>query len=80
MGFGVPHSYFFLYTQHTNNMMDERESDNLTERHYNFLDGLRESGITNMWGASPFLEDEFPELNKQEAKAVLLAWMDQCAK
>ena len=53
--------------------MDERE----TEKHYDFLDGLRESGITNMWGASAFLEDEFPELNKQEAKAVLLAWMDQ---
>ena len=58
-------------------MMAEREFDDLTEKHYDFLDGLRESGITNMWGASAHLEDEFPELNKQEAKAVLLAWMDQ---
>lgn len=48
--------------------------------YFDFLDGLRESGITNMWGAAGFLEDEFPELNKQEAKTVLLAWMDQFKK
>ena len=57
-------------------MMAERE----TERHYKFLDELRESGITNMYGAAPFLEDEFPELNKQEAQTILGAWMDQFGK
>jgi hypothetical protein len=56
------------------------EYDTNTAMHYDFLDGLRESGITNMYGAAPFLEDEFPELNKQEAKTVLGAWMGQFGK
>ena len=45
------------------------------EDYFKFLDELRESGITNMFGAGSYLEYEFPELNKQEARAVLLEWM-----
>lgn len=48
--------------------------------YYDFLDDLRESGITNMWGASTFLEDEFTELDRYEAKDILLAWMKQFGK
>jgi hypothetical protein len=44
--------------------------------YFKFLDDLRETGLTNMFGAGAFLEDEYPELNKQEAKAVLMDWMD----
>ena len=44
------------------------------EEYFNFLVDLRESGVTNMWGAGPYLEDEF-NLTKQEAKDVLLAWI-----
>ena len=40
-----------------------------------YLDDLRESGVTNMFGARPYLQDEFPELSKQEASQVLLFWM-----
>lgn len=45
------------------------------EEYFQFLNELRESGITNMFGAGPFLQDEFPELSKYEARAELSAWM-----
>ena len=48
----------------------------LTEDHLEFLDDLRESGQTNMFGARPYVQDEFPELSTMEAKQVLLYWME----
>lgn len=50
--------------------------DSLTEDHLEYLDELRESGATNMFGATPYLMDEFPDLDKQQARSVLLYWMD----
>lgn len=55
--------------------MDKRErpevcSDEMLE----YLDELRESGITNMFGAGSYLEDEF-DLPRKDASAVLLYWM-----
>jgi len=44
------------------------------ERVFEFLDGLRESGATNMFGAGKFLEEEFG-LDKREARALLTKWM-----
>ena len=41
-----------------------------------YLDNLRESGETNMFGATPYLVDEFPELSKQEARKILTYWME----
>lgn len=35
----------------------------LTDDHLEYLDGLRESGATNMFGARPYLMEEFPELD-----------------
>jgi hypothetical protein len=43
--------------------------------HKQFLDDLRESGVTNMFGARPILMEEFPELTPAEAQAILLEWM-----
>ena len=42
---------------------------------YEFLDELRESGVTNMFGAAPYLQEEFG-LNRKEAKEILLEWME----
>ena len=39
-----------------------------------FLDGLRASGDTNMWGAGIYLEQVF-DMNKSQAKHYLLEWM-----
>lgn len=47
----------------------------LTEEHLEYLDDLRESGVTNMFGATPHLQEEFPELTYQDAKAILVYWM-----
>jgi len=41
---------------------------------FTYLNRLRESGATNMFGASPYLEMEF-DLDRREAKQVLMAWM-----
>ena len=41
-----------------------------------FLDELRESGDTNMFGARPYVLEEFPELTRQEASGVLTYWME----
>ena len=48
----------------------------LTEEHLVYLDRLRESGVTNMFGAAPFILDQFPELTEKEAKQVLTYWME----
>lgn len=39
-----------------------------------YLDDLRESGVTNMYGAGEYLQDEF-ELGRREANQVLSHWM-----
>jgi len=44
------------------------------EMQFKFLDELRETGVTNMFGAGIYLQESF-DLSKYEAKAVLLEWM-----
>lgn len=39
-----------------------------------FLNQLRQSGKTNMFGATPYVQEEFG-LDRREAKAVLMEWM-----
>lgn len=46
----------------------------IEEEHLVFLDDLRESGITNMFGARPFLEERF-DLSKKAAENILIYWM-----
>jgi len=41
---------------------------------FDYLDALRESGDTNMVGASSYLQDEFL-FSREIAKKVLTAWM-----
>lgn len=58
-----------------------------TDEMLEYLDRLRASGTTNMFGAGRYLEAEFPELagdhsfrSSDDAKAVLLYWMDTFGK
>lgn len=46
-----------------------------TDEMLEYLDDLRESGVTNMFGAVPYVERNFPELTEGEAKEVLFFWM-----
>lgn len=55
--------------------MEVEKPEYLTEEHLHYLDRLRESGVTNMFGAVPFILLEFPGLSKREAKHVLIYWM-----
>ena len=49
---------------------------NTNEDYFIYLDILRESGITNMFGAVPYLLEEFSELSEIEAKRILKNWME----
>lgn len=49
-----------------------------TAEYFEFLDELRESGQTNMFGARPYLMRKFPELAEGRGEAagkVLSHWM-----
>ena len=43
--------------------------------YFDFLENLRESGVTNMFGAVPYLIDEFA-IDKSEALDILGRWME----
>jgi hypothetical protein len=40
-----------------------------------FLDELRNSGVTNMFGARPYIENKFGDLTGKQAGNVLSYWM-----
>ena len=42
--------------------------------HLTFLDELRESGVTNMFGAGPYLRETFG-LSRAESHEILAYWM-----
>ena len=54
-------------------MKGEMKMENL-EKYFEYLEQLRRSGITNMFGATIYLEQDF-DLTHDEAKRILLAWM-----
>lgn len=43
---------------------------------FSFLDALQRTGVTNMFGATPYIQDEFSELSKKESMDLLGRWMD----
>jgi hypothetical protein len=56
----------------TNMTNDKPYSDYAS--YFRYLDTLRESGVTNMFGAAPYLEAEFG-LPQGEARGILSKWM-----
>lgn len=51
--------------------MDDTTKQEILE----YLDHLRESGATNMFGAGPYVQEEFG-LDRREAKAAVMEWME----
>ena len=49
-------------------------SNRVRMEHLEYLDGLRESGQINMFGAAQYLVDEFPSLEIGEARGILAYW------
>lgn len=47
-----------------------------TEKHLRFLDRLRESGKTNMFGARPYLMAAYKDLSDKQALEILSYWME----
>lgn len=45
-----------------------------TNEYWIYLENLRRSGVTNMFGAAPYLAEEF-DLDMAEAKKILVEWM-----
>jgi hypothetical protein len=56
------------------------DTDNKATRiEFIFLNGLRDSGITNMFGAGPHVQAAFG-VDRHEAKRIVLAWMEWVKK
>ncbi len=47
----------------------------IKEHVFDFLDNLRASGIVNMFGAGPYVEDVF-ECTRSEARDLVIEWME----
>lgn len=45
------------------------------EAYYKVLEAIRESGITNMFGAAPYLKEFCPELSNKESQEILCNWI-----
>lgn len=46
------------------------------KKYFEFLDDLRESAVTNMMGAGPYLQRRFGIADKREAQKIVLKWME----
>ena len=42
---------------------------------FEYLEGLRVSGVTNMFGSTPYIQEEF-DLEKRHARKLLTKWME----
>ena len=53
------------------------EDDNIivTDEHLEYLDRLRDSGVTNMFGAGRYLQAKF-DMDRSTARKVPLYWME----
>jgi methionine synthase I (cobalamin-dependent) len=49
--------------------------EGITDAHLEYLDDLRESGETNMFGARPYVQNKF-DLDRDAAKKILMYWME----
>lgn len=54
--------------------MEESEIKEEWAKYYNYLEDLRQSGVTNMFGAVPFLTSDF-NIDKELATKILSNWM-----
>jgi hypothetical protein len=47
---------------------------------FDFLLNLRDSGVTNMFGARPYIQDAFPNIDEKQAGEMLVKWMENFDK
>lgn len=51
----------------------------MKDQYFDFLNELRESGATNMFGAGPYLQEAFG-LDRREARDIVIEWMESFSK
>jgi len=51
----------------------------MRNEYFAYLNNLRDSGVTNMYGAGPYLQQAFG-LTKYEARDILIQWMESFRK
>ena len=69
--------YSTMYKKVKSDLMDNYKidySEDDIKDFFDFLNNLRDSGVTNMYGATPYLQDEY-EMSEQHATKILVAWM-----
>ena len=49
--------------------------DYIKDKHLNYLDAVRDSGVTNMFGATSYVQTRFG-LPEDKARDILVYWMD----
>lgn len=54
--------------------MEVRLTTSIEKDTLEFLNGLRDSGVTNMYGATDYIIDEF-DVSRKEAAQMLSLWM-----
>lgn len=54
--------------------------DACEDKHLTALDGIRESGLCNMWGGAEPLRQCYPDLTVRESADILIYWMDTFAE
>ena len=57
----------------------ECKENPVKKEHLNYLDILRESGVTNMYGAGSYIQKEFA-VDRREARTILQYWMSNFSK
>ena len=45
------------------------------DEYYKVLEGIRRTGVCNMWNADMYLKEFCPELDNEQANTVLLNWI-----
>lgn len=59
-------------------MFDNKEKYPIKEEwdeYYKVLEGIRRTGVCNMWGASIYLKECCPELSEKESEEILCNWI-----
>lgn len=60
-------------------MTEFEYSSDLEKEVFEYLDKLRESGETNMFGAGEYVQEEF-KVSEREARRFLISWMKSFPK
>ena len=55
--------------------LESQLPEGVEEEHLVYLDNLRESGVTNMWGAGAYLQSRFA-VKRKDATTILMYWME----